>query len=697
MSEILRENESNLEEEKKIRMENILITQRVGTGRRVPNDSDYGELLRAIERNPGSCDEVWFSTARMFPTFERHRACAERIAEEAKKFRRLGVKASLELCASVGHGVFAAPWDYSGLVFAGSSAQYMVGADGVVSEQSFCWRDSYLREYLRETLKIYAVALKPHSLFLDDDLRPAGHAPVDLGCFCDGCIEKFNRRANIDFDRAGLVWEINYGDVKRREAFIDFMRDGLRDLTLALSRAVMEASPNTVLGFENMLCSVAKDHTWAFDAMREAADRPPRYRPGGGNYTENGLGSLLEKYIGMCCDMRLLPEDVTQTTAELESYPNVTYGKSVAATLAEGTLYMAAGISGVSMTEFRRTLNPTGLIENTLIPELARVRPYWQRLYEYSAESRPAGLEYVLPKFAYKIPADEGEPLFHWSRLPVNGAAPLLVCGIPIAYSGDCPVRLLHEDAAELLTDEEISALLSRSVVTSAKAIEILARRGYGERLPIAVKAVDLPYSPYLERFERHPVNEGFAGRLWEPAFFSLPRGVVSVYELFPKDGAPFETTSSYAPASLGCPNASGVASAIVTAAEGGSWAVFGVYPWQSVINGDKQRQFANCADYISGDAMPAIIETPCRALLLPRANGEGQTVCATVMNCSMGRCEGIVLRVRRAAGSKAFYLSQGNPSERLALRITAVGDDTLVALPPIDAYRLGTVFFEEV
>ena len=85
------------------------------------------ELLAARRRNPGCFNEVWLCTLYGYPTLEKHAEEATLLAEEAKKLRREGIRVSMQLSNSIGHGQYSAARDCSGMVYEGSPAEKLVG------------------------------------------------------------------------------------------------------------------------------------------------------------------------------------------------------------------------------------------------------------------------------------------------------------------------------------------------------------------------------------------------------------------------------------------------------------------------------------------------------------------------------------------------------------------------------------------
>lgn len=174
----------------------LTLIQRLGsTTQKV--DSFTDALIEKIKENPGSCTEVWLSSDYGFPPIETHKKAAEKLAEVAEKFRNIGVRVSLQISNTMGHGEYMRSCDCSGLVYDGSPATRFTGPDGTKANYCFCPNGEYFRNYTTEEIKLYVSAVKPDCVWFDDDLRMVGHSPVTYGCFCDDCVSRFNKKIRL--------------------------------------------------------------------------------------------------------------------------------------------------------------------------------------------------------------------------------------------------------------------------------------------------------------------------------------------------------------------------------------------------------------------------------------------------------------------------------------------------------------------
>ena len=132
-------------------------------------------IEKMIENN-GSCDEVWLSSEYGYPPMDVHKKTVEYLMPVKEKFENAGIKVSMQIANTIGHGEYMSSRDNSGLVCEGSNAEHLVGHDGVIANYCFCWNGENFRKYMLEVMRVYA-ALNPRVLWFDDDLRSLESEP----------------------------------------------------------------------------------------------------------------------------------------------------------------------------------------------------------------------------------------------------------------------------------------------------------------------------------------------------------------------------------------------------------------------------------------------------------------------------------------------------------------------------------------
>ena len=315
--------------------------------------------------------------------------------------------------------------DCSGLVYEGSPAENMVGHRGERADYCFCWRGAHVREYVRQELSLYAAAVQPDTVWIDDDLRATNHFPVEYGCFCETCLAQFCARYGVEISREALVRAINRGEAVWRARWVEFVREGLRDFTDEMARAIHAVSPDSAIGLQGCAHGAYTGYGYDFlySAMREATGKPPKSRPGGGAYNDHNPLAFLEKAVLLNWQNEMLPAYVREIRPEIENLPDVPYGKSIPGTILETTLYLACGANAMSYAMLMNDYEPMAW-HAQMLAGFARHRPYWQALAAANEGTAQAGLIAVTAREGWKRPLAEGEADFAWSREAYADALP---------------------------------------------------------------------------------------------------------------------------------------------------------------------------------------------------------------------------------------------------------------------------------
>jgi hypothetical protein len=670
-----------------------MLTQRLGSDLQ-KDDHFIEQFIKIVRENLGSCDEVWLASDYGFPTIESHRKSVEKLIEVAEKFRAAGLRVSLQISNTIGHGQYMSAKDCGGLVYDGSAVEHMAGPDGKTADYCFCWNGENFRQYVIAELKEYA-KIKPYCVWIDDDLRATNHAPLNQGCFCDSCIEKFNRNYNCNFTREKLVHEINYGDISWREKYVEFVRNGLYEFTYLMSKTICDVSPDSYIGLQ--YCAhggyTGYGYDYIFDAMKKGSGKNPKSRPGGGAYQDHNPNEQLKKSFFISWQNSMLPRYVTEIRPEIENLPDVVYGKTSAGTCYETSLYLASGANAMSYAMVMDLYDPMEY-HAKFFRDFAKHRAYWERLAKANDHTYQAGARLYFPKTMWKRTLKQEEALFFWNNEPYLKGTELAYTAIPLAYGIECdddPIYVLHGDVAKLLTDADVEYLLGKPVFTDGASLETITQMGYGNCFSAA--AVSVSTAQLGERFIAHPINSGIESRTWSQSFY-----YTSGYAIADKDGTS-EAFGIYFTNSLNAPvfdaNSEyqyGVANSVVHTNKNAKWAVFGNNPWVDVISYNKRNQMINAMEYIAGKKrLPAILESYQQAVLLPRENNEHKTTSVSVLNCTIGKTDELSIRIRNPKGKNFSFMSATTCSENLPYKNEK--DDFLVKIPSIEAWTLGTLF----
>lgn len=677
-----------------------MLSQRLGSDtQKDPHFID--EFITAVQKHPGCCDEVWLATVYGFPPLSVHESSAENLLYAAEKLRKIGMRVSLQLSNSIGHGQYMSARDCSGLVYEGSPVEHMVGSDGTVAQYCFCWHGKHFRKYTLAEIRMYAEKIQPWCVWVDDDMRPNNHNPVSYGCFCDDCMCRFNERYGSHFTREELVQEISFGDPVWRKRHIDFIRDGLYDFCLALGQTIHEVSPESRMGYQGCANGGYSGFGYAFlyDAMRKATGKTPLSRPGGGAYNDHNPENFLWKGENLTYQNFMLPDYVTDRRPEIESLPDVVYGKSIGGTCFETTYYLALGNTAMSYAMLMNDYEPMTWHEQ-MLAAFADHRPYWEKLANLNMNTEPDGWNLALSKKAYLQTTDH--PLGYAAEF-YNDAHEMRCVGIPMMmhpHPGDGVIYWLTENNAKVMTEDEIDALMHCPVVACGGAISVLNARGFD--LPLSVEPLDA--SRLGVRYTDVQVNEGFAHRSWFGQFLDA-----SGYRLLSKNDAIFLPLGEYiATISAGDTESApvyranagtakyrltgDVSDGIVRTKYGARWAVFGFDCGRRIISTEKRTQYLRAAQFISGKIPSATLVTPIQAIVLPRVTKDGKLAACSVTNCTVADSGALVVQIHNPIGRRATYMGQYISETEVELR--EIGENLYEAfLPNVRPWSVGTLF----
>ncbi len=680
-----------------------MLTQRLGSD--TQKDSEFlDNFIKIVKENPGSCDEVWLSSDYGFPKIETHIKAAEILKNAAAKLRAAGLRVSLQISNTIGHGQYMSSQDCSGLVYENSPVEKMVGHDGRTADYCFCWNGKHFREYTFSYIKEYVKRVNPYCVWIDDDLRASNHNPVEYGCFCNDCINKFNELYGADFTREELVNEINFGNKVWRERHIEFTRKSLYDFTYEMGKVIHEASPESRMGYQYAVNKmiIGSDCNFIFDAMYKATGYAPLSRPGGGAYDDHNMNAFIEKSESIDMQNMTLPDYVKDKRPEIESLPDIVYGKSIGGTCFETSYYLASGNNAMSYAILMSDYESMEW-HGEMLSAFSKHRPYWEMLAKGTEDTQQGGMVYAISNVGYMRDVEE---LMDYSYPCFDRVRNFRFLGISVAMKKQAlrnEVRLLHFDNAEDMSDDELGELLKYPVITDAKTIIMLNRRGFN--LPL--DAHEINTLTLSERFTDHVVNKGMVSRRWNGQF-----GASDSYEIIAKDGSQIEVLSEYVKVvspdtpqnecvymancgTLKYKSVNKIANAVFTTPSGAKWAVFGFDMWGRTVSTEKKDIYLNTAAYISGHRQPAEIVTPLKALLQSRVNEKGELTQVSITNITVADSGEVKLRILNPVSTKAIFSGQYSEEKEVTLVPAETEGVFEIILENLKPWAVSTVFFK--
>ena len=397
---------------------------------RAPHTADaaqWASTFHALSSNRAACDEVWLSTGVFFPAMDWHRGHAARLAPCAADLRRAGISPSLQIQATLGHGdAFAgSPEEMAGRTWGG-----FTGPSGVECAACNCPRQPAFLAYLREMTRLYAAAIRPAWIWIDDDLRVNNHRPAvagEIGCWCPTCLAAFAAESRRAWTREALAAAVAE-DVAVRAEWERFSFSSIAAVARAIAEEAHAVSPETRFGYQH--APWPNDAQIAvFRALRETSGHSVGSRPGGGAYYDLDPNGPVRKALAAARQRRVLgnPDWIDAWLPEIETYPRAFASRTARGILLEALVSLAYGMNGLSaLVMDTRSETDNWYAENILAP-LARERDLLLRYRDANAGTLPAGLD---------APPD----------LPLEGVYGYALSGVPVVPG---PGRVLGAMSAE--------------------------------------------------------------------------------------------------------------------------------------------------------------------------------------------------------------------------------------------------------
>lgn len=417
-------------------------------GPHTADDAPWAKTFKALAENPGCCDEVWFSTGIGLPKLEAHRAHAERLCRYAAQLRAKGIVPSLQVQATLGHSdtttalepVDAKDWGG------------FTGRGGMECRYCSCPRQPGFLAYVREMARLYA-AFRPGSVWIDDDLRIAGHGPGSpwdrvkdgwVGCWCPTCVAAFGRETGVTWTRETLDAAMA-GDSSLFRRWVAFSYSSIAEVARTIAAAVHEVSPETRLALQHG-SGFDVDNLPVFRALREATGLPVGSRPGGGLYYDDVPMNQMLKPMRAAKKIRALgnPDWIYTFCPEVETYPRAFGSRTAQGLFNESLMSLACGMNSLSYLILDTRYETDDWASRALLAPLAGARTLLEGYRDFNADTVPAGLD--VPD---GVSADDALKLARLGIPVVTGVG--RTCGA--ISKADCDVKDLGWTTSEMILD----------------------------------------------------------------------------------------------------------------------------------------------------------------------------------------------------------------------------------------------------
>ena len=637
--------------------------------------------LEQFRKHRAGVDDVWFSTGICFPDMAEHRANAVRLANAAEELRAIGIKPSLQIQATIGHGdAIVAYADNSGHRW-----QTFVSADGSAAKWQNCPRAPEFVAYMREMASIYAAAIKPYSVWIDDDIRIFSHraagwsGDVGWGCHCDHCLGVFAAKEGRSRSRVELLADMK-ADAALAGRWRSFAFDAANELVRAIGAAVHAASPDTRMCEQQPgLCF--PEHRGLYEACHAATGLPVGMRPGAGSYYDYDPRDQIQKAYDLALQMDTIgpPDFVDRICPEIETCPRSFSCRTGRGVLLEALECLSQGMNSISALAIDAGFESPEWYGDEILAPLARNAVMMKRYVAASEGAVRAGYGIVGRKWPRGVDGSPQKPFFT-SSLPLK---PLL---------SDAPsqlARIVTGDVARRVVDEgadSVRRLLEDDILLDGEGAEALFNAGYGAEQGIA--GMEAFPGGLRERLTRDSLNGYLSGRetpIGGKAFFLNPeKGALIVGEYVCDANAAFAPR----PAAVAFENGKGLRRVVF------GHDVFGGA--MSVASAGRILQMHRLADWASHGRSPVVMETPTRSFVQPRVRRDGTLASVVFVNASIGELRRVRLRLRGVSQTSRTALWSAFDESDVRLNVVRDGNDAIVEIPSVGGWNGGYLIFEE-
>lgn len=607
------------------------------------DNTRFDQMLALLEKYPQAVSEIALFTG------DTHAPMPLEILQERvnalvpliEKARAKGFSCGINHLSLIGHHQEHA-------VGSLTDAAFCVDINGNEHRGSLCLSHPRTLDYVRASIVMLTKA-KPDFLWTDDDLRFFHNG---LCCFCDHCIDTFNKRNELSVTRDDLRTAFADNSVcgaNLRQLWRAFSADMLTDLFRVVREAADTVDPDLTLG--SMSCEYIFEG-WPYadiaDVLSHQKQTQTKWRPGGGVYTDERLVGFVEKAHSLGRQAAALPDYITDIQSEIENFPYQFINKGTHANMMESLLYVAAGCTGTAFNIVPAYDEPLATIEPT-IKRAHELRPFFDLMASTFGRARPVGIGTGwTPATSFQSPLNtDGWPqsLRHTEEL---GAI-----GLPLAYeNGSATVFALTAESVSCMDDDYILKVLAGGVYCDADAVQALTARGFGQYIGFSVENA-FPQDT-MECYTDHPLNGNFAGhrRNCRQSFFPIP--AVSF--------TPFENAQVLSSlVDYNRQEKAACAMGIFENALGGRVCVSGYFPWTMLQELGKSTQIKRVFDWLANNQLPAFVKSYHRAHIWARILPDGRTAVA-LLNASLDRAEDLELILQGNGKTAQLYKMSDYP-----------------------------------
>jgi hypothetical protein len=661
-------------------IEKAFISFRIGTTLWEP-DGRYQELLNLFDKHKGATDEITFFPSRTHPPLplETIKRYCEILKDRVAQAKARGYRSGINILSTLGHLDENLPnslqGDYTHITF----------HDGRTAAGCYCPNDPRYRVYIRELYRLVTRA-KPDYIWLDDDIRLMGHSKYHSVCYCDHCLAQFEKQTGKKYTRASLVEALNVGPADQqlavRKAWLLNNRNTIVNLCKFIERTVHEIDPKMPLG---MMTGERFPEGYDFDLWAEALAGPnhtPVYwRPGGGFYEDSSPGGLVGKSHQIGRQISLLQPWIRVIESEIENFPYQRLKKAAHITVVEAAAHIGAGCTGTAFNVLSMHDEPLDEYE-PLVARIQRARPFYDLMARHIGRTPPAGVFPAWSKANALVPGVDWVGNAIGAGVHLDNASHLLEIGLPAAYAPQqAVVTLLLPQTVAVMSNEELTKVLSSGVYMDAETLNALNARGLQDLTGLAVKenlAIDC-----IEELTDHKLNGRFAGRQRDTrqSFYSGPGFALA------KTDPKAETLAGLI--DYGNKEKATASMAVFENRLGGRVCVCSYTPWASLHTLSKTEQMKSVVRWLSRDRLPAYVSSYHKVNLWARQPDKDRMSIA-LLNASFDPAEKLELALLTSSDTIKVYDMDGH--EQTVQAAGADGPYRRFTLPAVEPWTMRLV-----
>ncbi|MGN6437394.1 MAG: hypothetical protein ACTHMM_12720 [Agriterribacter sp.] len=651
------------------------ISFRVGTAVWM-SDQRFEALLDLFDHYKGVTDQVtFFSSVTHAPLplkdFEsRMKILKKRLTQT----RSRGYQAGINILTTIGHHEEDLDHSLKG------NYTPVTDMEGNISKGAYCPNDQNFQQYIRTIYRLAAQA-NPDYIWIDDDVRLAGHMPVTYTCFCHHCLSIFETETQLKWSREKLAKAFSTGTQQEklqwRNAWLDHNRGTITRLFRLIETTVHAVDPNLILGF---MTGDRFYEGYAFDNWAATLSGKSRanvwWRPGGGYYHDGQTAELAGKSHDIGRQVSMLPKEVVVIQSEIENFPYQRMKKAASITALEAASHIAAGCTGAAFNVLSFYDEPLDEYK-PLLEKLQQTREFFNRLVAVFGRQPLLGASMVWDRNSFATTALSNHT---WP----GGGSPVIrpeqyELGIPASYDyRQAAIAMLTANNIYTLTDSMIRELLSKAVYLDVPALEQLNKLGYGKLTGFTVS--DTALKDRIEAFTPHPINQPFANRQRDNRQ-SFNRDAAYGIRATQKGAEVLSCLVDYAGEKK-----SGATMGVFENELGGRIAVSGYYPWHSMGSLSKSSQMKNVFRWLSRDKLPGYVASFHKVNCWMRHTRDGKLAMA-ITNSSFDVAKELTVMLRVQSAAVTVYNMDGSVTT-----ISASGEEGMYkkfTLPNLEAWQM--------